>query len=723
MSDDLQTTQNQSEYIDYRHKEEEILAEREAGELGLPYINLYNTGIDTNALSLLTEEEAKALGMAPFKVVGKKLWIALKDVTIPGVEDKVRALAKNYEIHLYYVSGRSLQKAWERFEDISRAERSKGGLVQISEAALDRIKHRVSNNKDVEKLFTEAISAAGTKLNSELLDIILGGAIATQASDIHIEPQEDFVKMRYRQDGVLEEILTFDHKLHNLINTRLKLLAGMKLTTDSRAQDGRFTINYNKNEIEVRVSLIPSPYGESIVMRILNPEGLTVDLEQLGIQPNLLKILKREIAKPQGLILTTGPTGSGKTTTLYSFLKYIYSSEIKMMTIEDPIEYHLAGISQTQVDRDKGYDFLAGLRAALRQDPDVIMVGEIRDHETADTAINAALTGHIVLSTIHTNGAAGVVPRMLDLQIDPGIMADAVTVSLGQRLVRKLSSSKKEVPLAPEKAAQIKKIIDRAIAHGKDVTIYGYTPGTPFHVYEPVPTDDNATGYKGRIGIFEAILMDAKVRAILASKPSERVVEQTARHQGILTMQEDGVLKVLAGITSLDELERVVSLEVDESDELNTVAESLTIPGKKIDSSTEIQAHALYTAPDTQIPTPSLAEDIRQNISAAPTHGGKNHELKMLVEYLKRLEEDQQKSPETGAAEKISEARNTILELIESSKIDELFELTETEKAEHEISTIMQDLHTLELHQKINPTLGIARRLGEIRKNLEELLQ
>ncbi len=711
MSDELPTIQNQSEYNDYRHKELEVIAEREATELGLQYVNLYNTGIDTNALSLLTEAEAKALGMAPFKVVGKKLWVALKDVTLPGVEDKIRALAKDYEIHLYYVSDRSLQKAWERFEDISRAERSKGGLVQISEASIDRIKHRVSTNKDVSQLFKDAIAAGGTKLNSELLDIILGGAIATQSSDIHIEPQEDFVKMRYRQDGVLEEVLTFDHKLHTMINTRLKLLAGMKLTTDSRAQDGRFTINYNKNEIEVRVSLIPSPYGESIVMRILNPEGLTVDLEQLGIQPNLLKILKNEIAKPQGLILTTGPTGSGKTTTLYSFLKYIYSPEIKTMTIEDPIEYHLVGISQTQVEREKGYDFLAGLRAALRQDPDVIMVGEIRDHETADTAINAALTGHIVFSTIHTNGAAGVIPRMLDLQIDPGIMADAITVSLGQRLVRKLATNKKEVVLSPEKEAQIQKIIERAIRHGKDVTIYGYTPGTPFHVYEPVPTDDNATGYKGRIGIFEAILMDAKVRAILATRPSERQVELAARHQGILTMQEDGVLKVLAGITSLDELERVVSLDVDESDESGVAAETLPIPTSPV-----------IKTPEPSTPSVAAAQPSFEPTQPTTTTHGKSHELKMLVEYLKRIEEDQQKSPEIGAAEKIAEARNTILELIESSKIEDLFEMSEAEQAHAEVAKIVDDLHTLELHQKINPQLGVASKLASIRKNLEELL-
>lgn len=714
MSDDVFSNQTQQhQYEDYRHKEMEILAEREAGELGLPYLNLFNTGIDTNALILIPEEDAKTLGIAAFKITGKQLWLAIKDVTVPGVEDKIRALAKDYEIHLYYVSQKSLGKAWERYEDISKAERSKTGLVDISEAAIDRIKHQVESNKDVGRIFTEAVTAGGTGLNSALLDIILGGAIATSSSDIHIEPQEDFVKLRYRQDGVLQEILTLDHKLHQLINTRLKLLAHMKLTTDSRAQDGRFTINYNKTEIEVRVSLIPGPYGESIVMRILNPEGLTVDLEKLGIQPNLLTILKREIAKPQGLILTTGPTGSGKTTTLYSFLKYVYSPEIKMMTIEDPIEYHLAGISQTQVDRDKGYDFLAGLRAALRQDPDIIMVGEIRDHETADTAINAALTGHIVFSTLHTNGAAGVIPRLLDLQIDPGIMADSLTVLLGQRLVRRLTPDKKEVTLSPEKTAQIKKILDRAIKNGKDISVYGYVAGSPFHAYEPVPTKGSETGYKGRVAIMEAILMDAKVRAILPTSPSERVVERAALHQGILNMQEDAVLKVLAGMTSLDEVERVVSLDVDESDMAEEAIAAVEIP------------HALKSFDAPKItPAPAL-EATSSNPPAgesSPSHA-KGHELKMLVEYLKRLEADQKATPEVGIADKIQEARNTILELIESSAVEDLFAASESEQAENEIKKISNDLEVLRQHQKESPHEGVADRLAKIRANLEELLK
>jgi type IV pilus assembly protein PilB len=295
-------------------------------------------------------------------------------------------------------------------------------------------------------------------------------------------------------------------------------------------------------------------------MRILNPKSIQVKLEDMGIEAKMFEVFMREIKKPNGLILLTGPTGSGKTTTLYSFLQKIYSTEIKIITIEDPIEYHLPGITQTQTDSEKGYTFLEGLRSALRQDPDVIMVGEIRDAETAKIAVESALTGHLVFSTLHTNNAAGVIPRLIDLEVNPKILVSALSLSIAQRLVRKLCSNcKKEETITEEEVRVIKKITDNAKAHGKDFTQYGVDMNAPIKIYEGVGCAEcNGTGYKGRMGIFEAIHNDASIEAIIPNNPSERQIKDIAQNQGTLDMKEDGVVKILKGITSYAEVGSVV---------------------------------------------------------------------------------------------------------------------------------------------------------------------
>ena len=291
-----------------------------------------------------------------------------------------------------------------------------------------------------------------------MLEIILAGALSADASDIHIEPQEKQVRLRFRLDGVLHDILLFDYKIYNLILSRIKLVSGLKLNIHNQAQDGRFSIKINEGATEVRTSVIPEAYGESIVLRILNPKSISISFDALGIDKDLMNILEKELKKPNGMILTTGPTGSGKTTTLYAFLRKIYTPETKIITLEDPVEYHLPNIVQTQVEESIGYSFSAGLRSVLRQDPDIIMVGEIRDLETAKTAINSALTGHLVLSTLHTNNAAGTIPRLVDLGVNPASIAPAVNISMAQRLVRKLCGKCKEKqPASESESATIKK--------------------------------------------------------------------------------------------------------------------------------------------------------------------------------------------------------------------------------------------------------------------------
>ena len=361
---------------------------------------------------------------------------------------------------------------------------------------------------------------------------------------------------------MLQDINFFGLDIYRLLNSRIKLLSGMKLTS-TIAQDGRFNIMEGTDEISIRSSLIPGSYGESIVMRILDPKSIQVNIEELGIEPYLFEIIKTEITKPNGLILVTGPTGSGKTTTLYAFLRKIYSTEIKIITIEDPIEYHLTGVTQTQTNEEKGYTFNEGLRSALRQDPDVVMVGEIRDKETAETAVQSALTGHIVFSTLHTNNAAGVIPRLIDLGVNAKILVSALSLSIAQRLVRKLCQfCKKENEASAEEIQNIKIVLDSIREEGKDFSKYNIKPEGPFKIFSPVGCEKcNKIGYKGRMGIFEAIKTDEAIEKIMPTNPSEHEIKKVAHSQGILSMRQDGIVKILNGITSIEEVQSVVDLK------------------------------------------------------------------------------------------------------------------------------------------------------------------
>ncbi|OHA60185.1 MAG: hypothetical protein A2589_00330 [Candidatus Vogelbacteria bacterium RIFOXYD1_FULL_46_19] len=410
---------------------------------------------------------------------------------------------------------------------------------------------------------TKAIGDEGVRVVREggistILEIILSGALAIDASDIHIEPEEEGIRLRYRIDGVLQDAASFNPLIYRPILSRIKLVSGLKLNVKQSAQDGRFSIGAgDETNIEIRTSIIPGAYGESIVMRVLNPKNIQTTFNHLGIPDDLLEIFKREIHKPNGLVLLTGPTGSGKTTTLYSFLREVNDPESKIITIEDPIEYHLKGINQTQVNRDKGYTFLSGLRSALRQDPDIIMVGEIRDSETAKIAINSALTGHLVFSTLHTNNAAGTIPRLIDLGVNSKIISSALTLSIAQRLVRRLCPTCKiEIPLSDSE----EKLINEVVA-GIKKKKPDFTPAQTTKMWSPGKCREcNNTGYKGRQGIYEAIVMDEAIAEVCAQNPNERDIWLAALPQSILDMREDGIMKVLAGLTSLRELSRVIDL-------------------------------------------------------------------------------------------------------------------------------------------------------------------
>ena len=548
-------------YLDLRKQEEEDLVDTLAqARYGVPPVHLANIPIENDALRTIEEKEARAEEVAPFKLLGKDIHVAVRSPQPDKIENLTKYFTdREYVPHFYMASTASLEKAWERYKEISYAAETKSGSIAISGESLKKLMANIKNIEDIKKAVVET-EKENVHTTSHILEIAIAGAVAINASDIHFEPEENTVRLRFRLDGILHEVMEIPPSAHKFINSRIKLISGLKITASSIAQDGRFSIFLDQDEISLRVSLIPGAYGESIVMRILNPKSIRHKLEDMGVEPKLYDIFMKEIKKPNGMILLTGPTGSGKTTTLYSFLQKIYSTEIKIITIEDPIEYHLPGITQTQTDSEKGYTFLEGLRSALRQDPDVIMVGEIRDSETAKIAVESALTGHLVFSTLHTNNAAGVIPRLIDLEVNPKILVSALSLAIAQRLVRTLCiHCKKERVVKEEELKLINSIVDRAKSYNKNFADYGVDLVNPFKLYEPVGClECNNTGFHGQIGIFEAIYNDAKIEDIIVKNPSEREIKEVAKHQVSLSMQEDGLVKVLKGITSLEEVGGVV---------------------------------------------------------------------------------------------------------------------------------------------------------------------
>jgi type IV pilus assembly protein PilB len=545
---------HEKDYLEQvRSHEEEDVAHVIADKYGIPYIDLSLKTIDADALRLISEDEARAAELAIFERSAKEVSIALRNPESPLAKERLEELSREgYTASLYIASRRSLEKAFSQYRELSFATTTKAGISNVSQEMLDTLSARSLTRETLRSALEEAASGKPLDRITRLFETILAGAFILHTSDIHFEPGEHDTLLRLRIDGVLYELYRIDPATYHQINSRIKLLSGVKLNITNEAQDGRFSIQKGATQVEMRVSFIPGNYGESIVMRILDPEATKASYKELGIHPKLLARLESEIRRPNGMLLTTGPTGSGKTTTLYSFLREMHRPEIKIITIEDPIEYHLDGIVQTQVEGEK-YTFAEGLRSIVRQDPDIIMVGEIRDGETAEIAIQAALTGHFVFSTLHTNNAAGTFPRLADLGADPKSFGSAVTVSMAQRLVRTLRPEyKRERPLTPEEKETIAKIF----APLADQTLL---PASIETVWEPDP-EHLEDSYHGRVGLYEAIFMTDELATFLRDNPPENEIAKQAATQGYLTMAQDGVLKALAGTTSLDEVFAVVDL-------------------------------------------------------------------------------------------------------------------------------------------------------------------
>ena len=528
-------------------KELERLTKQAADTAGLPYVDLFGFPISPEALVLIDEAEAKALSAICFYYDGKNIRLA----SLEPQDEKVAALAKKLsekyfaEANLYLVTENSFNYALEMYKTIPKVREVIRG-VKVTEEELNKYGEKLSSFKDLQAEINQAQI-------TEIVTMIMAAAVKSDSSDIHIEAEEKLIKVRFRIDGVLHDVASLDKSSWNKIISRMKLLASVKINITDKPQDGRLSIYLKDDRIDIRVSFLPTNFGESVVMRLLRSSSVGLEFNDLGIRDRAFDQLKREVERPNGMIITTGPTGSGKTTTLYAVLKKLNNPETKIITIEDPIEYQLTGVNQSQAS--KNYTFAQGIRSIVRQDPDIVMVGEIRDLETAEISIQAALTGHLVLSTIHTNDAAGAVPRFLSMGAKPYLLAPALNDMIGQRLVRKVCQKcKREVKLADEILKRVKDLLGELLEADKKKIDFDN-----LKFYEGAGCEAcQGLGYKGRIGIYEVLIMNQEIeKLILGAAASEYDMRDNAKKNGMITMVQDGLLKALDGITSVEEIFRV----------------------------------------------------------------------------------------------------------------------------------------------------------------------
>jgi type IV pilus assembly protein PilB len=525
--------------------------EREAAKLaatlGLSYINLKGFPIVAEALILMPEDQAKELGVVPFLQSGDEIRVGAVDPENPTVKEAAFQIGERAEanVGLYVISEHSLEMALKLYDTLPKVRKITKG-VEITEADLARYADSLKTFHDLDQLIQKVPV-------TETVTLIMAAALKADASDIHIEAEEKDVVVRLRVDGVLNDAARLPAAIWPRIIGRIKLFSSLKINITTAPQDGRFVIFVGGEKIDVRVSTIPTAYGESVVMRLLKPSSIGLGFEQLGIRGKAWEQLKEQIQRPNGMIVTTGPTGSGKTTTLYAILKKLNDAETKIITLEDPVEYKLEGINQSPIDLSKDYTFAKGLRAILRQDPDIIMVGEIRDLETAETAIQAALTGHLMISTIHTNDAAGAIPRFLSMGVKPFLLAPALNAVIGQRLVRRICSGCQvvEAPLTPEQSEKVRAIMSKLSPDSGYTFDFG---AAKFYKGQGCPKC-GGIGYKGRLGIYEIFVMNKDIeKMILSGNVSQYDMLDVALKSGMVTMAQDGILKAADKLTTVEEV-------------------------------------------------------------------------------------------------------------------------------------------------------------------------
>jgi len=518
--------------------EEEIA--RAEGELWkIPFVNLTEVAFSPQALGLIPQVVAEEYDLIPFSydVAQNELSVAMKNPldleTIDFISKKSKARIKPF-----IASPSQIQKAI---------------VSNYSQSLVAEVKE-VLGEVEVEprEVTTSEVVRPGEVIREEkiakVVNAILEFAIKARASDIHIEPQEERTRVRYRIDGILHEKLALPKTIHDAVVSRIKILSGLRIDEKRVPQDGRFNFKAGDQEVDLRISTLPTVHGEKVVMRLLKKSGGVPDLPELGLRGRALKNLEDAILRPHGIIIVCGPTGSGKTTTLYSVLSRINTPKVNIVTLEDPVEYQIPGVNQVQVNPAAGLTFASGMRSFLRQDPNIIMVGEIRDRETTELAVQASLTGHLVFSTLHTNNAAQAIPRLLDLGAEPFLLASSLTCLVAQRICRRVCPDcKEEFSPPPEVLEDIKKVLGKLLPPGKEIKL---TRG------KKCPTCNN-TGYLGRIGIFEVLPVTEKIGRLILERAAAREIEKQALEEGMITMKQDGYLKVLEGITTIEEVLRV----------------------------------------------------------------------------------------------------------------------------------------------------------------------
>lgn len=535
-------------FTSLRKQEKEDLAKIAADKAGMPYINLHGSPISPDTIALLPRETAERTQCIVFARAGNNIRVAAIDPFSPLVGEVLAQLEANEGLksEVFMMSQGSFDAAMQYYGLVVVPKVIKG--VELSPEEISKAQAQLTRINDLK-------DAVVRMPVTELLAGLIGAAMNFRATDIHFETEENEVRVRFRIDGILHLLAALPKDTWNKIATRIKTLAKLKINVSTVPQDGTFAISTDKQKIDVRVSVLPTNYGESIAMRLLMSSTTEVTFEMLGLRGQAFELLQKEIARPNGMIITTGPTGAGKTTTLYSILRHLNSEEQKIITLEDPIEYKIPGIIQSQIETKKEYTFASGLRSILRQDPDVVMVGEIRDLPTADTAVQASLTGHLVLSTIHTNSASGAIPRFLSLGVKPFLLSPALNIIIGQRLVRRVCEQcKTKHEVSAEELERAK----NAISKMSSKSGYAIDPNT-LNFYKGNGCDRcHGIGFFGRIAIFEVLHISPTIQELINStEMSEFRIQEAAIQEGMITMLQDGVLKANDGLTTLEEVFRV----------------------------------------------------------------------------------------------------------------------------------------------------------------------
>lgn len=546
-SDDVQEQLSQK-IKTIRQKGKEGDTEKKAKELGLPYINLYGFPVSAESLRLVPENVAREKKIVCFYSLPDKIKLAVTDLDDSLKEYAYQLGEKGHaETEIYLISQNSLDYVLKLYANLP-VIKPITKEINITEEELNKYQVEMNNIQSLEEKFKN--------INiTDILTLIIASALKLNSSDIHVEAEEKGIAVRYRIDGVLHDVANLPIEQWKRFVSRIKLLAALKINITDKPQDGRVTLKLPSGNIDVRVSTMPTTYGESVVMRILFSGSKGVTFDDLGFYGDSYERLKREVERPNGMIITTGPTGSGKTTTLYAILRTLNKPGVKIITLEDPVEIKMEGVNQSQVDPSRDYTFAKGLRSILRQDPDICMVGEIRDLETAEIAIQAALTGHLMLSTIHTNSASGALPRFLSMGVKPFLLAPSLNAIIGQRLVRRICPNCiEEIKIDEEKISRVKEQLEKLPENEKSKIDFN---NLKFYHGKGCETC-SGLGYKGRIGIYEIFTMNKEIEEIiLTGQTSEYAIQEIAVKNGMVTMVQDGLLKALNKVTTVEEVFRV----------------------------------------------------------------------------------------------------------------------------------------------------------------------